>query len=94
MNIVGIFIKALPEISGVSDRGEWVRGGLVIETQGTYPVKVALTAFGEERVGAVRTLVEGTLVSVDFSPESREFNGKWYTDLKVAKIIPLQQNQM
>lgn len=94
MNIVGIFIKALPEISGVSDRGEWVRGGLVIETQGAYPVKVALTAFGEERVGAVRTLVGGTLVSVEFSPESREFNGKWYTDLKVAKITPLQQNQM
>ena len=92
MNIVGIFIKALPEISGVSDRGEWVRGGLVIETQGSYPTKVAFTAFGEERVGVVRTLVVGAMVSVDFSPESREFNGKWYTDLKVTKITPLQLN--
>ena len=93
MNIVGIFIKALPEISGVSDRGEWVRGGLVIEMQGSYPTKVAFTAFGEERVGAVRTRVVGALVSVGFSPESREYGGKWYTDLKVAKITPLQQNQ-
>ena len=90
MNIVGIFIKALPEISGVSDRGEWVRGGLVIETQGSYPTKVVFTAFGEERVGAVRTLMTGALVSVDFSPESREYGGKWYTDLKVTKITPLQ----
>ena len=93
MNIVGIFIKALPEISGVSDRGEWVRGGLVIETQGSYPTKVAFTAFGEERVGAVRTLREGTLVSVDFSPESREYGGKWYTDLRVSRITKMQNQQ-
>ena len=93
MNIVGIFIKALPEISGVSDRGEWVRGGLVIETQGSYPTKVAFTAFGEERVGAVRTLVVGALVSVDFSPESREYGGKWYTDLRVSRITKMQNQQ-
>lgn len=93
MNIVGIFIKALPEISGVSDRGEWVRGGLVIETQGSYPTKVAFTAFGEERVGAVRTLVAGELVSVDFSPESREYGGKWYTDLRVSRITKMQNQQ-
>ena len=93
MNIVGIFIKALPEISGVSDRGEWVRGGLVIETQGAYPTKVALTAFGEERVGVVRTLMTGALVSVDFSPESREYGGKWYTDLRVSRITKMQNQQ-
>ena len=93
MNIVGIFIKALPEISGVSDRGEWVRGGLVIETQGSYPTKVAFTVFGEERVGAVRTLVVGALVSVDFSPESREYGGKWYTDLRVSRITKMQNQQ-
>lgn len=93
MNIVGIFIKALPEISGVSDRGEWVRGGLVIETQGSYPTKVAFTVFGEDRVGAVRTLVVGALVSVDFSPESREYGGKWYTDLRVSRITKIQNQQ-
>ena len=93
MNIVGIFIKALPEISGVSDRGEWVRGGLVIETQGSYPTKVAFTVFGEDRVGAVRTLVVGALVSVDFSPESREYGGKWYTDLRVSRITKMQNQQ-
>lgn len=93
MNIVGIFIKALPEISGVSDRGEWVRGGLVIETQGSYPTKVAFTVFGEERVGAVRTLAVGALVSVDFSPESREYGGKWYTDLRVSRITKIQNQQ-
>ncbi len=93
MNIVGIFIKALPEISGVSDRGEWVRGGLVIETQGSYPTKMAFTAFGEERVGVVRTLVVGAMVSVDFSPESREYGGKWYTDLRVSRITKMQNQQ-
>ena len=93
MNVIGNFILALTEVSGVTDRGEWVRGGLVVETQGSYPKKVALTAFGEEKVSMVRDLKEGGLVSVEFMPESREFGGKWYTDLKVTNITPIQQNQ-
>lgn len=91
MNVIGNFILALPEVSGVSDKGEWVRGGFVVETQGAYPKKVAFTAFGEEKVSMVRDLKEGGLVSVEFMPESREFGGKWYTDLKVTNITTLQQ---
>ena len=91
MNVIGNFILALPEVSGVSDKGEWVRGGFVVETQGTYPKKVAFTAFGEEKASMVRDLKEGGLVNVEFMPESREYGGKWYTDLKVTNITPLQQ---
>jgi hypothetical protein len=94
MEITGKLILLLPEVSGESARGPWVRGGFVIETDGDYPRKVAFTAFGEERVAMAKNIPMGTLVQVTFSPESREFNEKWYTDLRASRIQPFVAGQM
>lgn len=93
MNITGRVIKILPEVSGESARGPWVRGGFVIETDETYPRQVAFTAFGEDRMQQVRSLVMQSTVVVSFSPESREYNERWYTDLRVISIQPVGQGQ-
>jgi hypothetical protein len=34
----------------------------------------------------VSNLQTGQTVKVSFNPESREYNGKWYTDLRAWKI--------
>jgi hypothetical protein len=34
----------------------------------------------------VGTLVEGSMLNVYFDAESREFNGKWYTNLTAWKV--------
>lgn len=94
MEITGKLIQLLPEVSGESARGPWVRGGFVIETDGDYPRKVAFTAFGEERVAMAKSIPMGTMVQVTFSPESREFNEKWYTDLRASRIQPFVAGQM
>jgi hypothetical protein len=94
MEITGKLIQLLPEVSGESARGPWIRGGFVIETDGDYPRKVAFTAFGEERVAMAKSLPMGSLVQVTFSPESREFNDKWYTDLRASRIQPFVPGQM
>lgn len=94
MEITGKLIQLLPEVSGESTRGPWVRGGFVIETEGDYPRKVAFTAFGEERVAMAKSIPMGTLVQVTFSPESREFNEKWYTDLRASRVQPFVAGQM
>ena len=62
MEITGKLIQLLPEVSGESARGPWIRGGFVIETDGDYPRKVAFTAFGEERVAMAKSLPMGSLV--------------------------------
>jgi hypothetical protein len=36
----------------------------------------------------------GTLVQVSFNPESREFNERWYTDLRASRIQPFVPGQM
>lgn len=94
MEITGKLIQLLPDVSGESARGPWVRGGFVIETEGDFPRKVAFTAFGEERVAMAKSIPMGTLVQVTFNPESREFNDKWYTDLRASRIQPFVPGQM
>ncbi len=94
MEITGKLIQLLPEVQGESARGPWVRGGFVIESGDDYPRKVAFTAFGEERVAMVKNVPMGTMVQVTFTPESREFNEKWYTDLRCSNIQPFVPGQM
>lgn len=94
MEITGKLIQILPEVQGESQRGPWIRGGFVIETGDDYPRKVAFTAFGEERVAMAKNIPMGQLVQVTFTPESREFNEKWYTDLRCTRIQPFVPGQM
>ena len=94
MEITGKLIQILPDVQGESQRGPWIRGGFVIETGDDYPRKVAFTAFGEQRVAMVKNIPMGQLVQVTFTPESREFNEKWYTDLRCSNIQSFVPGQM
>ena len=94
MEITGKLIQLLPDVSGESARGPWVKGGFVIETEGDYPRKVAFVTFGEERVAMAKSIPLGTLVQVNFNPESREFNERWYTDLRASRIQPFVPGPM
>ena len=94
MEINGRLIQILPNVEGESQRGHWVRGGFVIETGDEYPRKVAFTAFGEERVAMAQNLPMGSMVTVTFTPESREFNERWYTDLRCSRIQSFVPGQM
>lgn len=86
MEIIGKFLKTLPEQTGESQRGPWVRGGFVIETEEQFPKQVAFSLWGEDKVAIVRNMPQGTQIKVFFSPESREYLDKWYTDLRCFRI--------
>lgn len=86
MEIIGKLYKVLPTQSGATERGEWQRNGFIMECGDEYPRKVAFTAFGEERVRQVEGLVPGATLRVGFLPGSREYQDRWYTELKVTKI--------
>ena len=94
MEITGTLIKILPETRGESQRGPWVRGGFVIQTDGEYPRQVAFTTFGEDRLAMVQNIALNSPVVVNFSPESREFNDRWYTDLRCSRIQNYVPGQM
>lgn len=87
MDIQGKLIKILPENRGESARGPWVRGGFVIETDEAYPKQVCFTCFGEDRIQMINGLVMNSPVVVTFAPESREYNDRWYTDLRCIRVV-------
>ena len=94
MEISGKLFKILQEVRGESQRGPWVRGGFVIETDGEYPRQVAFTTFGEDRLAMVAGIPLGSPVIVTFTPESREYQERWYTDLRCSRIQNYIPGQM
>jgi Domain of unknown function (DUF3127) len=85
MDITGKVTNILAEESGQGKNGTWRKLSFVIETQGQYPKKVCFQLWGDKIDGA--NLKADDVVTVSFDPESREFNGKWYTDLKAWKVM-------
>lgn len=87
MEAIGKLIAILPEQSGQTERGAWRRGGFVIETEEQYPKKIAFTLFGD-RIDMIKSFATGSVLRVQFSAESREWEGRWFTDLRCFRIEP------
>ena len=85
MELQGKVIAVLPERSGVSARGEWKSQSFVIETGGNYPKKIALTLWGEDKINEY-DLQPGLEATFHINLESREYNGRWYTEARAWKI--------
>ena len=88
MEIIGKLLMKLPLQSGIGRTGNsWQKQEFVIETIEQYPKKVCANLWGD-KLDMLDTVNIGDTVKVSFSIESREFNGKWYTDIKAWKIEP------
>lgn len=84
MELSGKIYKAMPVESGEGKNGVWKKQQIIIETDGgKYPKKVAVQLWGDL---TERIFQEGADISVEFDVESREYNGKWYTDAKAWRI--------
>ncbi|MBD5371709.1 MAG: DUF3127 domain-containing protein [Bacteroides sp.] len=82
MEFEGKLILVLPEEGGTSRMGNaWRKQGWVFETFGQYPKKVKVDAMNAS-IDNIH-VEPGKVYSVSVDPESREFNGKWYTDLRI-----------
>lgn len=84
MQIEGTLQAKLPITTYGKDNKK--KGGFVINfTEFNRPKQVAFTVF-EKQLPSVEALNNGDVVKVDFSVESREYNGKYYTDATAYKI--------
>ena len=84
MEISGKVVSILPEQSGQGQKGGWRKQEYIIETQDQYPKKVCVALWGEKI--DQYSLKEGEVVNAHVNVESREFNGRWYTDVKAWKV--------
>jgi hypothetical protein len=85
MEIEGTIHRVLPVVKGQSARGEWQKQEIVIEQPGDYNRKVCLSFWGDRVMDAAK-LREGDKVNVSVNLESREYNGRWFTEVRVWRI--------
>jgi hypothetical protein len=84
MKIIAKLTQILPLQTGFGKNGQWRKQDIIVETDGQYPKNICISIWGDNI--NENQLIIGTQLSIDFDIESREFNGKWYTDVKAWKI--------
>ena len=84
VQLTGEVVEILEEKSGESQNGPWRKQDFILETDGQYPRKVCITQWGD-RIEEF-DVQEGETLTVHVDIESREFKGKWYTDVKAWKV--------
>lgn len=86
MSITGKVIAVGQLFTGTSKSGNAFRKQeYVIETDGQYPHKVAFSVMNDKIDAAAIQL--GHVVEIEFDAESREYNGRWYTNLTAWKVV-------
>ena len=84
MEIKGKITQLLPQKSGQSANGEWRKQEYILETSSEYPKKICFMAWGD-KIDQF-DIKQGENVEVAIDLESREYNGRWYTDVKAWRV--------
>jgi hypothetical protein len=84
MEIAGTVVSILPEVNGQGKNGTWRKQEFILETEGQYPKKVCIAMWGDKIDQFA--LKEGDAVVASVDVESREYNSRWYTEVKTWKV--------
>lgn len=84
LKITGHVVEILEEQSGTGRNGPWRKQDFILETEGEYPNKVCITQWGDniEKFG----VQPGETLTAHIDLRSREYKGRWYTDVKAWKV--------
>ena len=91
ITFTGVIVEVSPVQQGNSkkDGKPWAKQEFVIEFQeGNFPSKACFSVWGADKVKDLEKYQPGDQIKVAFNVSSREFNGKWYTDLRAWRISP------
>jgi len=83
MEITGKLIQILPLQTGMSRNGEWKKQEIILELDGTPARKLCVGLWNDK---IISDIAEGPMLKVFFEIESREYNDKWYTNLRGWKV--------
>ena len=84
MQLTATLQQLLPIQTGTGKNGTWKKQDIIVQTDEKFPKKVCLSIWGDKI--DEKQLIINSILQFDFDIESREFNGKWYTDLRVWKV--------
>lgn len=86
MQLTAKLTQLLPIQTGTGKNGQWKKQDIIVETDGQYPKNVCISIWGE-KINEGKLQISN-LLKIDFDIECREYNIKWYTDIKACVLAP------
>ena len=87
LEIEGKIVRKLNVQNGVSARGNWAKQEFIVEYQeGNFPSQICFNVWGEDKVKDLEKFQVGDKVKIAFNLSSREYNGRWYNDIRAWRI--------
>lgn len=93
MEIKGRLQKFLPLVEGTSARGPWKKQEFLLETLDNYPKQVCISTWGD-KADEIKKYNEGDIITCSLEISSREYNGKWYTEVRAWKVMAANDGGM
>jgi hypothetical protein len=84
LQLTGTVTQILDEQSGEGRNGPWRKQEFILETAGDYPKQICIVQWGDsiDKFG----ITEGETLTAHIDIQSREYNGRWYTDVKAWRV--------
>lgn len=88
---IGTLKVLFNETTGVSKAGNnWTAREFVVETRdGDFVTDLHFKTFSAEHLSALKEAKVGDPVQVRYKPAAREYNGKWYDELRLFHVSVL-----
>ena len=94
MELEGRIARKLNVQTGTSARGAWAKQEFILEYQeGNFPSQVCMNVWGDDKVKELDKYQVGDKVEISLNLSSREYNGRWYTDVRAWRIEPANAAQ-
>ncbi len=89
LELEGRIARKLNVQTGTSARGTWSKQEFIFEYQeGNFPTQICMNVWGDDKVKDLEKYQVGDKVKVSLNLSSREYNGRWYTDVRAWRIEP------
>ena len=90
MEFEGTVYRIMPVTKGTSARGDWQRQDVIFDYSdgGNFTRKMCVTFFN--RPDDVAKLREGNRYQVSVNIDAREYNGRWFTDIRAWRLQPVE----
>lgn len=79
-------VKIEEPVTGEGKNGPWKKQSYIFETESQYPRQICVMVWGDKAISNPAIMQIGNRLNVSFELESREYNGRWYTDVRAWRI--------
>lgn len=86
-------VKALDVVTGTSARGTWSKQEMIFEYKDEFERKVCISFWGD-KIQEIASLTPGAKAKISFNIESREYNGRWFTELRGWRVAKAESVPM